>query len=212
MKTVLSAALCLMCMPLAAQDASRPALCTYEVYNWNIHQKRAVNMKKVAHPYAELKAEEKDPETGCTVCMEDQELLTIGKLEPFYVCRKVSGKVRSALEKLIAEGEPVQEVTAYRPGRTKNPLDKNGNRTGFSNHAYGAAVDINRSKNGLYDKCFKFGPSCRLIQGGRRDPRQQGTLLKDGKIVKTMEEVGFKWGGEIEGQQKDFMHFSFTGY
>jgi len=205
----------------AAAPKARPALfpngpkggaCTYEVYNWNIRKKRAVNIKKVKHPYSELTAEERDPATGCTVCLEDQELLKIGKLKPFYACRKISGVLRAALEKLIADGEPVLEVTAYRPGRTKNPLDKKGNRTGFSNHAYGVAVDINRSKNGLYDKCFKFGPGCRLIHGGRWKPGVKGTLTKDSAIVKEMKAAGFKWGGGIEGDQKDFMHFSSFGY
>ena len=169
-------------------------------------------MKKVEHPYSELTAEEKDPKTGCTVCLEDQKLLKIGGLEPFYVCDKIADKVRPALEKLLAAGEPVLEVKGYRPGKTKNPLDKKGNRTGFSNHAYGAAVDINRSKNGLYDKCLKFGPGCRLIQGGRWKPGVKGTLTKDSAIVRGMTEAGFKWGGGIEGSQKDFMHFSPTGY
>ena len=117
-----------------------------------------------------------------------------------------------AYRKLLASGEPVTEVTAYRPGKTKNPLDAKGNRTGFSNHAYGAAVDINRSKNGLYDKCPKFGPGCRRIQGGQWRPGSPGTLSKDSSIVRVLREAGFKWGGEIDGMQKDFMHFSPSGY
>lgn len=192
--------------------AAEPKTCTYEVYNWNIHKKKAVNNKKVAHPYSELTAEEKDPESGCTVCLEDQELVTVGKIEPFYVCKKISGAVRAALEKLLAEGRPVLEVVAYRPGKTKNPLAKNGDRQGFSNHAYGTALDINRSRNGLYDNCFRFGPGCRLLQGGRWKPDAEGALTKDSAIVKELGEAGFKWGGEIEGKQKDFMHFSKSGY
>ena len=197
---------------LAEEAPAPPVTCTYDSYNWNIHKKRAVNMKKVVHPYLELKAEEKDPETGCTVCLEDQEQVKVGQLEPFYACRKISGGVRAALEKLIAEGEPVLEVVAYRPGKTKNPLDKNGNRTGFSNHAYGAAVDISRSKNCLYDNCYKFGRGCRLIQGGAWKPGAKGSLSGDSAIVRGMKAAGFKWGGEIEGKQKDFMHFSASGY
>lgn len=195
-----------------AQEVKRPGTCTYEVYNWNIHKKRAVNFAKVERPYAELKAEEKDPSTGCTVCLEDQELVKVGELPPFYACRKVSGTLRTVLEKLIARGEPVLEVTAYRPGRTRNPLDKEGNRRGFSNHAYGAAVDINRSRNGLYENCASFGRGCRLIQGGAWKPGARGTLTGDSAIVKEMKAAGFKWGGEIEGLQKDFMHFSLEGY
>ena len=30
-------------------------------------------------------------------------------------------------------------------------------------------------------------------------------------IVRAMREAGFHWGGEMEGDQKDFMHFSVTG-
>jgi hypothetical protein len=192
--------------------AAAPRTCTYDVYNWNIYQKRAVNQGRVAHPYAELTSDEKDPGTGCTVCLEDQEELKVGNLPPFLACRRIAPALKAALEKLAAAGQPLLEVTAYRPGKTKNPLDKKGNRTGFSNHAYGAAVDINRSKNGLYDKCFKFGPGCRLIQGGPWRPGATGTLTKDSPIVSALREAGFKWGGEIEGQQKDFMHFSPSGY
>ena len=197
--------------PASAQEV-RPETCSYEVYNWNIHKKRAVNFGKIKHPYSELKAEEKDPSSGCTVCIEDQELVELDGIKPFYVCRKLSTAVRTALEKLLAAGEPVLEVEAYRPGRTKNPLGRDGDRLGFSNHAYGAAVDINRSRNGLYDKCPKFGPGCRLIQGGPWRSGTKGTLTRDCGIVNGMKKAGFKWGGEIEGAQKDFMHFSLGGY
>lgn len=204
-------ALFLMASPAAAQ-AEKPKTCTYEVYNWNVREHRAVNFSRVAHPYSELKKEEQDPATGCTVCLEDQVELSLPGLKPFLVCRLEAPAVKAALEKLLAAGEPVTEVTGYRPGRTKNPLDKAGNRTGFSNHAYGAAVDINRSKNGLYENCPSFGPGCRLIQGGPWRPGAKGALTADSPIVRAMREAGFKWGGEIPGRQKDFMHFSSGGY
>ncbi|HEU0186435.1 MAG TPA: M15 family metallopeptidase [Gallionellaceae bacterium] len=171
-----------------------------------------MNVTQVSHPYAQLQADEIDAATGCTVCMEDQQVLQVGRLPPFRVCRKIAGKVRERLEQLLAEGGAVLEVTAYRPGRTRNPLDEYGNRTGFSNHAYGAAIDINRSTNGLYDHCGHFGPGCRLIQGGAWRPGNFGALTGDSFIVRSMKASGFKWGGEIAGEQKDFMHFSLTGY
>ncbi len=209
---LLALAACACPRPLAAEAPARPETCTYEVYNWNIYKKRGVNRKLIRHPYAELKAGEKDPATGCTVCLEDQKLLKVGSLEPFKACSKIADKLQAVLEKLLKEGEPVLEVTAYRPGKTRDPLDPEGNRTGFSNHAYGAAVDINRSRNGLYDGCQKPGPACRLIQGGAWEPGRVGTLTKDSKITREMRAAGFKWGGEIEGDQKDFMHFSLSGY
>ncbi|HEY6094373.1 MAG TPA: M15 family metallopeptidase [Gallionellaceae bacterium] len=200
------------CRVAAAGEQAAPQTCSYVSFNWNIHQKRAVNVIRVSHPYAELRAEEVDAATGCTVCMEDQQVLQVGTLPPFLVCRKIADKVRVQLERLLAAGEPVLEVTAYRPGRTRNPLDEYGNRTGFSNHAYGAAVDINRSRNGLYEHCSQFGPGCRLIQGGVWQPGNFGTLTGDSAIVRGMKNAGFQWGGEIAGEQKDFMHFSLTGY
>jgi D-alanyl-D-alanine carboxypeptidase len=197
---------------VAADAADTPQICSYESFNWNVRLHRAVNIQLISHPYAELQPEEVDAATGCTVCMEDQQLLQVGDLPPFHVCRKLAAGIKLRLEQLLAEGQPVIEVVAYRPGRTRNPLDNAGNRTGFSNHAYGAAIDINRSYNGLYDRCTRFGPTCRLLQGGHWLPGRPGTLMLDSPIVAGMKEEGFRWGGEIEGDQKDFMHFSLTGY
>ncbi len=198
-----------LCTTAACAD---PLTCTYETFNWNVREQRPVNVRTVIHPYAELTPEEIDPKTGCTVCREDQRLVQVGKLKPFLVCSKVADAVRNTLERLLASGETVQEVTAYRPGRTRNPLDADGNRTGFSNHAYGAAIDINRTQNGLYDDCPQFSPACRLIQGGPWIPGNRGALGRDTPIVRGMRQAGFRWGGEIAGKQKDFMHFSLTGY
>lgn len=195
-----------------AEPSVSPQTCTYETFNWNVPQQRPVNIHTVVHPYSELAREEIDPQTGCTVCLEDQTLIRVGNLKPFLACKKIAGAVLDVLEHLLEAGEIVQEVTAYRPGRTRNPLDADGNRTGFSNHAYGAAIDINRAKNGLYDNCPQFGPECHLMQGGAWIPGNPGVLDRDAPIVRGMMRAGFKWGGEIEGKQKDFMHFSVTGY
>lgn len=195
-----------------AEPLVQPQNCTYETFNWNVRQQRPVNVHTVTHPYSKLAPEEVDTRTGCTVCQEDQRLMQVGNLKPFFVCDKIAETVRDTLEHLLSAGEVVLEVTAYRPGRTRNPLDEDGNRTGFSNHAYGAAIDINRAKNGLYDNCVQFGPECRLIQGGAWIPGNPGALDRDTPIVLSMKKAGFKWGGEIEGKQKDFMHFSATGY
>jgi len=197
---------------ICAEPLVHPRVCTYETFNWNVRQQRPVNVRTVTHHYSELTPEEIDPQTGCTVCKEDQRQIQVGNLKPFFVCKKIADAVRDTLERLLAEGETVLEVTAYRPGRTRNPLDDSGNRTGFSNHAYGVAIDINRASNGLYDNCVQFGPGCRLIQGGLWVPGKPETLGRDTSIVRSMKKAGFKWGGEIAGKQKDFMHFSVTGY
>ena len=113
----------------------------------------------------------------------------------------------------MLQGEKINSVVGYRVGRTRGGVDAQGNRTGFSNHSYGVAIDINTEHNGLYINCVEFGPQCQLSRGGSWRPLQDPySLLKDGQIVKMFKRTGFKWGGEIKGQQKDFMHFSLTGY
>jgi hypothetical protein len=186
--------------------------CTYTTYKWNVLEKRAVEFKVVKHNYNSLSKKEIDQDTGCTVCEEDQELIKIPSIPSFKICRHLAEDIRNALMQLSHEGEPIFKVTGYRTGMTRGPVDNRGNRTQFSNHSFGIALDINEAQNGLYDQCLEFSPECRLRKGGKWIPGTIGTLTLDSRIVKMMKKIGFKWGGEIKGRQKDFMHFSPTGY
>ena len=121
--------------------------------------------------------------------------------------------LEEGLRDLIARGEPIFSVSGYRPVQSKGALNEDGERTELSNHAFGTAIDINREQNGLYGNCYEWGPSCRLILGGSWRPGQsEGSLTPDGAIVKKMKSLGFKWGGEMQASQKDFMHFSLSGF
>lgn len=186
--------------------------CTYQTFTWNVSLRKAVDYESVRHPYNNLKPEEVDTLTGCTVCEEDQEIIHIQPLSPFRICKKIAPAVKETLTNLIQSGEPIYEVIGYRVGMTRGEADFNGNRTGFSNHSYGTAIDINPMQNGLYDNCVNFGINCKLIRGGPWLQGQPGTLTSESRIVKAMKAAGFQWGGEIKGKQKDFMHFSLTGY
>jgi len=204
------------CLPQAgiveAETRFAPITCTYEMQVWNVSQKSSNDAKKVNHPYAELADNEKDPDTGCTVCSEDQEIITIPSLQPFSVCFKLAPKVRVVFGDLVRRGALIRTVVGYHVIKSRGPADGNGNRTGFSNHSFGSAVDINPEQNGLYDNCISFGPECRLLRGGEWKPGVPGTLEHNNDIVSLFKQAGFKWGGEIAGRQKDFMHFSMTGY
>ena len=200
----------LLCNVSAAADM--PAKCSYETSIWNVIEKRSVSAKKVEHAYSELIPEEIDPATGCTVCSEDQELVSVPPLQPFHVCYRIAPRVRRVLSHLMQKGAPIKTVVGYRVIKSRGAVDGNGNRTGFSNHSFGTAIDINPELNGLYDDCVEFGPQCRLLRGGEWRPGVAGTLEKDGDIVTSFKQERFKWGGEIAGKQKDFMHFSLTGY
>ncbi len=198
---------------IPSQAEQSPATCSYDTYRWNVEQRKAVEYSHVSHPYSELSAEEIDPGTGCTVCTEDQVELRVSTLPPFRVCRKLATDIEQAMEQLVQQGELINEVVGYRVGKTRGDVDAHGNRTRFSNHSYGIALDINPKQNGLYANCIEFGPQCRLIKGGPWLPDATPLSLRpDGRTVAAMRSIGLKWGGEIKGKQKDFMHFSISGY
>lgn len=189
-----------------------PETCTYEVAVWNVKEKRVIEVQKTRHPYKEVTKEETEAATGCTVCSEDQVLVSLPSVPDFWICRKLAPKVKKTLLGLVENGSTIKSIRGYRAIRSKGPIDESGNRTLLSNHSFGTAIDINRELNGLYNRCFEFGPTCRLVLGGHWRPGVPGTLTGDGPVVRAMKRIGFKWGGEIEGRQKDFMHFSLTGY
>lgn len=187
-------------------------MCSYQTYSWDTDAKMAVDHSTVNKPYAELTAEEVDSYTGCSVCEQDQRIIAISALKPFKICHVLAQRLQSTLENLLRQGEPIRSIVGYRVGRTRGAADENGIRTQFSNHSFGIAIDVNPASNGLYDNCLVFDGSCRLIRGGPWDPEQPESLTADSNIVYAIEDLGLKWGGEIAGKQKDFMHFSPQGY
>jgi hypothetical protein len=199
-------------LPVTAEERPVPLTCTYEVLTWNVDQKRSIETKTIRHPYRELAREEVDPLTGCTVCSEDQTRIEVPPFPAFSVCSRVASRVQVAFRELKQNGAPIFTVIGYHVIKSRGKIDSKGNRTGFSNHSFGTAIDINPEQNGLYDRCIQFGPACRLIRGGERRINVPGTLELHDEVVTTLKREGFRWGGEIEGDQKDFMHFSITGY
>lgn len=195
-----------------AQERTLPRTCTYEESRWNVELRRSVGPLAVRHPYSETTAEEIDPATGCTVCREDQKQVSVPPLAPFLLCYTIAPMVQRTLETLVRRGEPLFTVQGYRVIRSRGPIDEQGNRTVFSNHSFGTALDINRDLNGLYDRCMQFGPECRLLLGGHWRPGVPGTLEQGGAMVRALTALGLRWGGVMQGRQKDFMHFSYTGY
>ncbi len=204
----------LVCAALLVGSAAAAAgqQCSYVTYQWNVHDRKAVAPHQVVKPYGELAAEEIDAQSGCTVCEEDQVVLSFPGLPPFKVCRLIAPRVRQIIETLQRGNAPLLEVVGYRVGLTRGGIDAAGNRTGFSNHSYGVALDVNAAYNGLYEDCIDFDAGCRLIRGGHWHPAQTFSLTRDSAIVQEFKRNGFLWGGEIAGRQKDFMHFSPTGY
>ncbi len=200
-------------LAMVSSSAGFAESCHHQDWRWNVAQKRAVQPAAVEKDYAELSPDERDEQSGCTVCAEDQTAIKVAGVPEFSVCRRYAQVVQDTLEKLVRQGERIYSVIGYRVGRTRGDLDAQGNRTGFSNHSFGIAIDINPDHNGLYGNCISFGPHCTLLRAGPWRPGDDSySLQRDGSTVIAFKEAGFKWGGEIEGLQKDFMHFSLTGY
>lgn len=187
--------------------------CSYNTWRWNVQSRQITEQARIVHPYDELLPEERDDASNCTVCEEDQVKITVAGLPEFYVCKFIAPQVRRSFAELQRLGAPVKTVVAYRVGRSRGKVDANGNRSEFSNHSFGLALDINAEHNGLYNQCLAFGPQCVLSRGGKWEPGINSySLGSKSEIVRVLKANGFKWGGEIAGQQKDFMHFSPTGY
>lgn len=185
-------------------------LCEYSYTVWNHHQKKSEGPFTIRKPVSALAPFERDP-SGCTICKSDQTEIILSNGVKFEACKRQAGKFQSLLEKALKEGVKIDTVVGYRPSMSKGPLDQRGRRTEFSRHAFGIAIDINEDQNGLYDQCLKWGPSCRLIKGGVYLPGKSASFTSDSVLVNIFKSNGLKWGGEINGFQKDFMHFSPDG-
>ncbi len=205
---VLSSCLCYISPVFGEQIAN----CSYNTWSWDTINKRSVNHRRVVKNYADISNIEKDKYSNCTVCEEDQAWIKIKGIKKVRVCKIYKDVFEKALKNIQKSGFKLIKVTGYRVGKSKGPIDKKGLRTQFSNHSFGSAIDVNRSRNGLYKNCFTFSEKCQLALGGKWDPKRPGTITKDSVVVKEFKAINWKWGGEIKGRQKDFMHFSISGY
>jgi hypothetical protein len=196
---------------IEAVEKANGGKCTYSTWEWNTKTKRAENQRTVVKPYAELTAAEKDPHSNCTVCEEDQKIVSIEGVPLFSVCKNYSEDVKKTVKKIVDAGFPVKSIISYRVRMSKGDVDAKGMRTQFSNHSFGTALDINAEQNGLYTNCYEFGKKCQLLRGGPWQPGKPGTITKDSVPYKAFAEIGWHWAGELQGRQKDFMHFSLSG-
>ena len=152
------------------------------------------------------------PDYPCSVCKEDQIEIRLDDVAPFKVCHILADDIEAVLRDAQYNGFEINEVTGYRVGRSKGPLDARGRRTQYSYYSFGVAIDVNAQQNGLYGNCVKFSGACQLRRGGPWHPARPGTITPGDPIYDGLTDIGLRWGGEIAGRQKDFMHFSPSGY
>ena len=201
----------LLLTAMASSGSEVSQICTYADSTWSAAERRAVDIRDVEKPYSALTDDERDAATGCSICREDQVEIALPGVAPFEVCKAVADDVEAALRRAMESGFKIETVAGYRVGRSKGVLDAQGRRTEYSNHAFGLAIDVNAEANGLYDRCAEFSSRCRLIRGGEWRPGEPGAIAPDTALYEELIAMGWRWGGELSGRQKDFMHFSPTG-
>ncbi len=211
--------------PVPTTAADGTATCSYHTYQWSVERRRAEKGQAISKPYSQVVADERDPsDPRCSVCRQDQALVEPAKLglpgvPAFLACAAHVADLRAALENVAKDGKfKVIDIVGYRVGRTRGAVVA-GLRTEWSNHSFGAAIDVNARHNGLYDGCDvievtgKTIAGCHLRVGGGWDPdkRPASTVTKATSIYREITRF-WKWGGEIRGAIRDTMHFSPTGY
>ena len=80
--------------------------------------------------------------------------------------------------------------------------------SGWSNHAYGMAIDINPLENP-----YVYGGRVAPPQGRAyvdRSPTRRGMVVSGGPVVAAFASIGWSWGG-YWGSSKDYQHFSRGG-
>lgn len=195
---------------LISFQAPAAELCQYSYTVWNTRTQKAEGPFRISKPRSTMSVTEAGRD-GCSVCESDQVLVKLSNNVEVKLCKTQVHKIKNVLQEFLQAGGVIKTLTGYRPSISKGNADSQGRRTEFSRHAYGLALDINEDHNGLYDHCLEWGPSCRLIKGGKYSSEDPMSIRADSQIVRLFREQGFLWGGKIHGFQKDFMHFSPDG-
>jgi hypothetical protein len=186
-----------------------PETCEYRTYAWSTREGRVVDRRTVEHPYSQVAGDERSPvDSRCTICEGDQTWVELPGVAPFQVCWAYAADIESALLRAMQRGAVIEEVVAYRPGRTGGPLDSQGRRTEYGSHAYGLALDVNPDQNGMYSGGrLRHGGAYRPQDG---DPR---TITRSSPIYQELQRAGFGWAGDHRQElgYDDWMHFSRTG-
>ena len=171
--------------------------------------------------------------SGCPVPLSRLRLLTVsnwgfdgrartGQLVVHERAADPLAKVFRRLFKLRFPIRHLQLADAYGPGRAAPDGDISGSfdcseavpspcdpdaDTGWSNHAYGLAVDLNPIENPYTCGGRVFARKSRPYLD--RSRMRRGMVTPE--VVRAFRSVGWGWGGDWAGSTKDYTHFSASG-
>ena len=168
------------------------------------------------------------PRPGCPVAVADLRLVTVTHLRfdgtttrgQLVVHRDAAAAVVRVIRTLLAARFPVAQVRTVeafgsddaRSMAANNTSAYNCRRTtggtGWSEHAYGRALDVNPVQN-PYVRGTTVLPAAGRAYLDRSRPRP-GLVQAGGPVVRAFAEVGWEWGGSFTAL-KDYQHFSASG-
>lgn len=90
-----------------------------------------------------------------------------------------------------------------------NCRPKTGQSTGFSEHSYGRAIDINPIRNPYVTTGGTASPPAGA-RFAKRSLKEEGMIQSNDAVVRAFASIGWKWGGAWSGA-RDYQHFSLSG-
>jgi len=167
---------------------------------------------------------------GCPVAPRDLRVVHVSyrgfdgsaRVGALVVHRRVAADVVAIFRRLYAARFPIRRMTpisAYRGSDDASMAADNtsafncrravGSATGgWSQHAYGLAIDVNPVENPYVLNGRALPPAGRAYVD--RGHVRSGMAVRGGVLVRTFESVGWKWGGRWTGAP-DYQHFSVNG-
>jgi len=136
------------------------------------------------------------------------------------VNKKAANGLISVFRQLFAANFPIERMHISSAAELNGPATGDGNnteafacrpvrgQTGWSQHAYGLAVDINPFQN-PYQKGKVVLPELATAYLDRTSA-WPGIVKPRGAVVRAFHSVGWQWGGDYQSL-KDYMHFSANG-
>jgi D-alanyl-D-alanine carboxypeptidase len=165
---------------------------------------------------------------GCPVAPSELRLVRVSyrgfdgraHLGALVVHRGVARDVVAVFGRLYAAGFPIRRMTPVSAYRGSDEASMAADNTsgfncrravggsGWSEHAYGTAVDVNPVEN-------PYVLNGRALPAGGRAYRDRarvraGMATRSGVLVRSFASVGWKWGGRWTGSP-DYQHFSVSG-
>lgn len=161
---------------------------------------------------------------GCPVPIEDLRHVTVthygfdGAVHQgeFVIAADVADTLRAPFRRIFELRYPIQvlnvtngEDVPWDESAAFNCRKKVGDRSQWSEHSYGRAIDVNPVQN-PYVSASSIVPDDGRAYADR-SRTDAGVLHEGDPVVTAFEVAGWHWGGTWTGRTHDYMHFSTTG-